>query len=295
VSRGDEAVLIARGHDRRDESVCKLPRAVFFSSDLSNVQDLVKAFQGCQAVAHCAGINREIGSQTYQKVHVEGTRNVVEAAKQADVTKIVLLSFLRARPNCGSAYHESKRAAEEIVRASHVDFTILKAGVIYGQGDHLLDHLSHALYTFPVFGLVGMKETRLRPLAIEDLVALVLASLTESRLSRKTLGVTGPEELTLREVVERIANEIGKRPRFLRVPIFVHRGIALLAERFMTIPLISLAQLRILSEGVVEAKPPCDPLPADLAPARGFTPEQIRKGLPEPGAFGLKDLRCSRV
>jgi len=40
-------------------------------------------------------------------------------------------------------------AAEEIVRNSGLDYTIIRAGVVYGRGDHMLDHLSHALYTFP--------------------------------------------------------------------------------------------------------------------------------------------------
>ncbi len=42
----------------------------------------------------------------------------------------------------------------------------------------------------------------------------------------------------------------------------------------------------------IEPAPPCDPLPADLTPRRPFSPEQIRAGLPEPGPFGLRDLRC---
>src|SRR5947209_62715 len=51
-------------------------------------------------------------------------------------------------------------------------------------------------------------------------------------------------------------------------------------ERIMKIPLLSLAQLRILSEGVVEPLPACESLPDDLQPQRFFTDEQIRKGLP---------------
>ncbi len=59
----------------------------------------------------------------------------------------------------------------------------------------------------------------------------------------------------------------------------------------MKIPLLSLAQLRILSEGVVEPLPACESLPDDLQPQRFFTDEQIRKGLPAAEGLGLKDLR----
>ena len=153
---GHGVVLISRGIDRRDESILQQPRITMRAVGTDNVLRLVEAFAGCDTVAHCAGINREFGVQTYQRVHVQGTRNVVEAARQCGVKKIALLSFLRARPNCGSGYRESKWAAEEIVRASGLDYTVIKAGVIYGRGDHMLEHLSHAFHTFPLFALVGM-------------------------------------------------------------------------------------------------------------------------------------------
>src|SRR5204862_7373469 len=143
--------------------------------------------------------NREIGRQTYQRVHIQGTANVVEAARSAGVQKIVLMSFLRARPNCGSPYHESKWAAEELVRNSGLDFTILKSGMIYGRGDHMLDHLSRSLMTMPLFVKVGMREKPIRPVAIDDLVNVLRASLVDGRLTRSTVAVTGAEQLLLSE------------------------------------------------------------------------------------------------
>ncbi len=292
VTDGHEVVLIARGEDRRDISVLDLNRSQFLSSDLSNTDVLVGAFAGCDAVVHCAGINREIHEQTYQRVHIEGTRTVCDAARHAGVRKIVLLSFLRARPNCGSAYHESKWAAEEIVRHSGLDYTIFKAGVIYGQGDHMLDHLSHALYTFPVFALVGMRDQPIRPLAVEDLASLIEKSTSDPRFSRRTFAVTGPEQMMLGEAVRRVGAAIGKQRPMFRMPLAFHYSLAWVAEMTMKIPLTSLGQVRILSEGIVEALPTCESLPDDLQPTTRFTQEQIRKGLPEPGRFSLGDLRC---
>ena len=117
AAEGHEIIVIARATRER-----KIPAGMtLVLSDLSDQAGLTEAFAGCDAVAHCAGINREIGAQTYQKVHVDATRNVVKAAQNAGVKKIMLMSFLRARPNCGSAYHESKWAAEEIVQRSTLD------------------------------------------------------------------------------------------------------------------------------------------------------------------------------
>jgi uncharacterized protein YbjT (DUF2867 family) len=294
VAHGHEVVLIARGLDKRDPAARDIPNTQFFSADLSSTGELARAFSACGAVAHCAGINREVGTQTYERVHVEGTRNVAEACRLAGVGKIILLSFLRARPNCGSGYHESKWKAEEIVRSSGLDYTIFKAGVIYGRGDHMLDHLSHALHTFPLFALVGMKDRPVRPLAIEDLARVAAAALTEGRLSRQTVAIMGPEQIPLGEAVRRVGRVIGKQPLYFRMPVAFHRVMALCAEQIMTIPLVSLAQVKILSEGIVDPWPPVVDLPADLMPATQFTNDQIRRGLPEPGAFGLRDLRwCS--
>ena len=191
AAEGVEVVLLARSE--REE--LRARGMTFVASDLSDPAVLRKAFAGCDAVAHCAGINREIGQQTYHRVHIEGTRNVVEAAGEAGVKKVVLMSFLRARPNCGSAYHESKWAAEELVRASGLDYTIIRASMVYGRGDHMLDHLSHALHTFPLFAMVGLKEKGIRPLAIDDLVDVMRAALVEGRLTRQTVAITGAEEM----------------------------------------------------------------------------------------------------
>ena len=289
VAGGHEVMLISRGRDQRDPSVRELPRTRLAPVGLSDSLALAQAFEGCDGVAHLAGINRELGPETYQRVHVDGTRHVVEAAQRAGVRKVLLMSFLRARPDCGSAYHESKWAAEEIVRSSGLDYTILKAGVIYGSGDHMLDHLSHAFHTFPVFPLVGMSEKPVRPVAVAEVVRVIEASLVEGRLSRQTVAVLGPELMDLGEAVRRVARVVGRRPLFVRLPVWLHTVFAWVFEHTMAIPLVSFAQVRILSEGVVDPAPPCEVLPTDLAPQLAFTDEQIRAGLPEPRSFGLKD------
>jgi NADH dehydrogenase len=209
---GHEIVLVARGLDMRTAAdIAKAAGTTFLASDLSSSSELTRAFSGCDAVAHCAGINREIRQQTYRKVHIEGTTNVVDAAKRARIRRLILLSFLRARPTCGSAYHESKWAAEEIVRGSGLDYTIFKAGMIYGRGDHMLDHLSHALHTLPLFATVGIREKPIRPLAIEDLVVALRAALIEGRMARQTVAITGPEQLLLSEAARRVGAAWGRR------------------------------------------------------------------------------------
>jgi NADH dehydrogenase len=288
---GHEVIVIARGGGGAGASAAALiaSGARIVPSGLSDEHELAAAFEGVDGVAHCAGINREIGDQTYRHVHVEGTRNVVNAARRAGVTKVVLLSFLRARAGwrgLGSAYHESKWQAEEIVRASGLDYTVLKPGIIYGRGDHMLDHLSRAFHTFPLFALVGMNDRSLRPAAVEDVARIIEASLVEGRLARQTVAVLGPEEMTLSEAVRRVARVVARRPLMFRMPRWFHYAMASVLERVMAVPLVSTAQVRILSEGLTEPLPPCPPVPEDLGPQTPFSEDQIRKGLPEAAAFG---------
>ncbi len=219
------------------------------------------------------------GRRRIRRVHVDGTHRVIEAARQAGVSRLALMSFLRARPACGSPYHESKWAAEELVRASGLDYTVIKAGVIYGAGDHLLEHASRALKMLPVFALVGRRPRPMRPVAVEDVARILIASLVEGRLSRRTVAVTGPEELSLENVVQRVGCVIGRRPWIVPLPVACHYALGWVMERVMAAPLASFAQVRMLAEGLVEPWPPCDPLPDDLRPATPFDVEHIRRAV----------------
>jgi NADH dehydrogenase len=287
-----KVVLIARGYDNRNPEVRQLQRAEFVAIGTADESRLIEAFEKCDAVAHCAGINREVEDQTYDFVHVQGTRNVVNAAKKAGVKKVVLMSFYAARPDCGSAYHESKYAAEELVRESGLDYTVIKAGMVYGKGDHMLDHLSHIFYTLPFFALVGFQRQHASPLAIEDLIRILEAALLESRLSQKTVAVLGPDKLTFEECVKRVAKVVGKQPIVFAMPLAFHYAFANLLERTMKIPLISKAQVQMLAEGFEQKSAQFDELPGDLVPQTIFDAEQIRKHLPEPGPFKIEDLKC---
>jgi len=294
AGEGHEVVLVARGIDRTDPTIRQLARSKIVRIGLDDVDSLARAFAGAKVVVHCAGINRETGAQTYQRVHVEGTRHVVAAARRAGVDKVILLSFLRARPNCASGYHESKWAAEEIVRGSGLDYTVLKCGVIYGKGDHMLDHLSHGFYTFPIFAFVGFRDKPIRPNAVEDIARIIKAATLNGALSRRTVAVLGPEDLTLRQAVRRVARVVGKGPLMFPMPVWFHYILGWFVERLMTVPLVSTAQVQMLSEGLADPAPPRDMMPPDLAPSLLFSEERIRGGLPAPGSFTQRDLRCSK-
>ncbi|WP_315636440.1 MULTISPECIES: NAD(P)H-binding protein [Microbacterium] len=276
--------------DRLEEPVVISRRS---GTDITDVDALTAAFAGCDAVAHCAGINREIGDQTFRRVHVEGTAAVVEAARRAGVRRLVMVSFLRARPDCGSAYHESKWEAEEIIRGSGLPHTILKSGMIYGPGDHMVDHVTRAVRTLPFFWTVGYRERTARPVPVEDAADVLVAAL-EGRIPEPTVAVMGADEVTLGEAIRRIARVAGRRPAFLPVPAWVVRVLAQLTEWTMVVPLVAKAQARMLAEGVSEPAPWAPEPPEGIRPSRPFDDDSIRAALPT-GRFGLSDLRLVRA
>ncbi|AVL98377.1 NAD(P)H-binding protein [Microbacterium paraoxydans] len=276
--------------DRLEEPVVISRRS---GTDITDVDALTAAFAGCDVVAHCAGINREIGDQTFRRVHVEGTAAVVEAARRAGVRRLVMVSFLRARPDCGSGYHESKWEAEEIVRGSGLPHTILKSGMIYGPGDHMVDHVTRAVRTLPFFWTVGYRERTARPVPVEDAADVLVAAL-EGRIPEPTVAVMGADEVTLGEAIRRIARVAGRRPAFLPVPTWVVRVLAQLTEWTMVVPLVAKAQARMLAEGVSEPAPWAPEPPEDIRPSRPFDDDSIRAALPT-GRFGLSDLRLARA
>lgn len=283
--------FVGRNLAERFEDPVIISRRTGVATD--DVEGLTRAFEGCDAVAHCAGINREIDEQTYERVHVRGTEAVIEAAKIAGVKKIVMLSFLRARPDCGSPYHESKWAAEEALRASGLDYTILKAGMIYGLGDHLIDHTTRTVKTLPLFATVGLRERTVRPVPVEELVDVMEAAL-RGRLERKTVEVVGAEELKLSKVVRRVADLLDRPIGIVPAPVWALYAVGQLTEWAMKVPLVAKAQVRMLAEGVSHGVLGAERLPDDLRPKKMLTKSQIRAAIPDEGPFGLKDLRFWR-
>ncbi|MFC2177010.1 NAD-dependent epimerase/dehydratase family protein [Actinomycetota bacterium] len=294
ADEGHNIVVIARGVDPNPAPSAQ--NITWVRGSVTDRKLVDSTLAGCDAVAHLAGINLERPGQSFDAVHVRGTENIVAAARANGVPKVVLLSFLRARPGTSSPYHESKWRAEEIVRSSGLDFTIFKSGVIYGRGDHMLDHLSKVLHTLPIFPLVGFTDRGVRPVAVADAAWAIAAGLIGNRLSGQTVALIGPDEMPLGEAVRRVAAVTGHRARTFRAPVAFHKAQAFVLEKLMQIPPASRAQVQMLSEGLVAAWGDVVQLPPELAPITLFTDESISAGLPPRGTFRHADLTiCSTV
>jgi len=198
--------------------------------------------------------------------------------KTAGVRRLLHISVVVARPDPALPYHDTKWKGEELVRASGLDWTILRPGVIYGLGDDLLAHLSLMLRIAPVFPIVNDGRSPMMPVHAGDVAKGVVGALRHPETAGKTVEIVGPERLVLRDVVRRVAEAMGLPVWIWPTPIGLMKIPVSVMEATMTQPLSTRAQLAMLVEG----------LAGDPGPARQllgletlpFTAERLR---PAPG------------
>ncbi|PYM42211.1 MAG: hypothetical protein DME12_08480 [Candidatus Rokuibacteriota bacterium] len=256
--------LVRRGSEPSLRGVGAIERV---EGDVLAPQLLDEGMAGCGAVVHLVGIIREhiATNTTFYRVHVQGTVNVVAAAAAAGVRRYVHMSALGAREGAPSRYHRTKWAAEEVVRACGLPWTIFRPSVIYGRGDGFVSPLARLVRRLPVVPLVG--GGRLQPVAVEQVAQAVTRALALPAAVKQTYEVGGPDVVTLGELVDLIGRALGRR-RVLK--LYVPAAVARVATRVLqAVPYFPLTpdHLRMLEEDNVV----CDPAPF-------------------PGAFGLAPL-----
>lgn len=289
IQRGHFPTVIARGVAKNTDKLRKLSNINFRPMYLTEEKKLYEAFKSCVAVAHLAGINRETEDASFEDLHVDATEKIIYAARKAGVKKILLVSFINARPWKASRYHTTKWKAEELVKASGLDYTILRPGMIYGPGDHMLSHIDRALDLSPFFAPVGILPRKVSPVAVEDMCALMGESLLENRLTGKSYTVVGPETMSLQNMVSRVAKarrKLGRGPGFaisIPFPVLVHLALAGLMEATSKNPLVTKSQIRMLQENMDRPVPACQSycqeLPEENRPKIVLSEEMILNGL----------------
>ena len=131
----------------------------------------------------------------------------------------------------------------------------------------------------PMFAPVGLIQPKIRPVAIQDMLDVILASLLQNRLGGKTCAVLGPEEMTLSDAVWRVAKAQRKLVLVVPMPAVFHFALAGILERLSSTPLVSVAQVRMLSEGMAKPWKDSELLPEDLEPKTYLTADEIRAAL----------------
>src|SRR6202167_5643077 len=178
---------------------------------------LDSAFQGASAVIHLAGVLVETPDSTYEQANVASTRSVVEAAQRSGVQKIVLVSATGADEKSRNRYYRTKGQAEALVRASGVNYTVLRAPLLLGLGTAggaaLGRHVGHSRAK-----LIGGGRNFQQPLSVDDLARAAVAATNPSVASNLVLDLVGPVSLPERELVERAAHLLGRQVRIGSIP-----------------------------------------------------------------------------
>lgn len=247
------------------------------TGDVLDAPSLGQALAGCDAVIHLVGIIGEVGRSTFENIHTRGTENVVGAAKLAGVRRLVHMSALGTRPGARSRYHQSKWAAEEVVRQSGLDWTIFRPSLIYGPGDQFVNLFARMARFSPVLPVMGSGRTKFQPITVGDVAACFVKALTEPRAIGQTYELCGLETFTLLELLREILVVTGSHRWIVRLPLGVARLQAALLEFVFPrllgqAPPLNRDQLIMLEEDNVG-----DPRPA--MELFGFRPVPFAEGI----------------
>jgi uncharacterized protein YbjT (DUF2867 family) len=188
--------------------------------DVSNGNGLKEAMNGVEAVVHLVGIIAEKGLQTFARVHVDGTRNVLEAAKAAGIKRYVHMSALGASANAVSGYSSSKFQAEELVRASNLDWTIFRPSLVFGVGDDFFGHvLKNLVSQAPIVPQIGDGMFLFRPIWVGDVAQCFVQALAKPDTIGKIFDLVGPKEFTFKELSALMQSVLGIKKPVVAVPM----------------------------------------------------------------------------
>lgn len=144
------------------------------------------------------------------------SRELFEAAERAGVRRIVHISVVNARSDAPTPYVRAKAAVEAAVRASSLEWAIVRPTLTFGPDDILVNNLAWALRRLPVYGMPGFGRYRLQPVHVEDVARICVEAANEP--SGVTVDAAGPETLTYRELVDLVRSVVGSRSMVLPMP-----------------------------------------------------------------------------
>jgi nucleoside-diphosphate-sugar epimerase len=205
--------------------------------NVATTSGLAEAFAGAHVVVHAAGMLGRAGAadSDYDRIHVDGTVNVVRAARLAGVARVVHISspgllgaIARsapdadedARPNPTNAYERSKARAEAAVHADAREHgervVIVRPEFVYGPTDR---HVLRFVQTIKRrrFFYIGGGNALCHPTYVDDAVSGLLAAIDHGELGR-TYHLAGPRPISIRELAETFARACGVSPSFASLP-----------------------------------------------------------------------------
>jgi NADH dehydrogenase len=216
--RGHSVTALSRSPGNDD-----LPKGI--SKAMGNVtayDSMHEAFEGMDVAVNLVALSPLFkpsgGNEMHDRVHRQGTENVVRACEEHGVPRLVQMSALGADPAGKTAYIRSKGKAEEVVRESSLDWVIFRPSVVFGDGAEFLSFTKKLAPPY-VAPLPGGGKTRFQPIWIDDFTPMLAAACEAEEHVGQTYEIGGPETLTLAEVAETIHGAEGRSVTVIPIPM----------------------------------------------------------------------------
>lgn len=223
------------------------------NGDVTDAASLVGALEGCDAVIHLVGIIREFPGRgiTFKKMHVEATRNILEAAQEQGVQRYLHMSSNGTTERSSTGYHRTKWQAEELVRATSLDWTIFRPSLIFGPGSEFVNMLAEMIRRIPVVPVIGDGQYRMQPVSLEQVAASFISALQMPETIGATYHLGGGVSYSYDEILDLTAQALGKqKANKIHQPLFMIKPMIKIMQNSEHFPITS-DQLTMLIEGNV--------------------------------------------
>ena len=232
---------------------------------------LATALQGCHAVVNLIGILNEKGNdgKEFHKIHVGITRAVLNACENAKIPRLLQMSALNADADAPSHYLRSKGKAENYLRLfaeSPLHYTIFRPSVIFGDGDSFLNRFAGLLKIIPIAFPLACANARFAPVYVGDVAKKFVSSIDDRSTFNQSYELCGPEDFSLKELVQYTANVCGYHRTVLELPMFLSRFQAAVFEYIPGKPFSKDNLNSLKLDSVCDGCIPCPTSLAAIAP-----------------------------
>jgi NADH dehydrogenase len=200
--------------------------------DVTSPESLRRAVAGADTVIHLVAI-RQGKQEQFQRVMVEGTRDLLAAAKEAGVGRFVHMSALGTTAETKDLvpYYNAKWQMEQEVKASGIPYVIFRPSFIFGPDGGILPTFAKLARLTPVTPVIGSGRQRIQPIWADDVGAYFARAVTEEAATNRTFEIGGPEAISWNEFWERLKRSRGIKRPSVHVPVGLMRINALVTER----------------------------------------------------------------
>jgi uncharacterized protein YbjT (DUF2867 family) len=206
---------------------------------------LVESLRGADVLYNTYWVRFRHGRMGFGEA-IANTRTLVGAAAEAGVRKIVQISVSNPSVDSHLDYYAGKARTEEIVRASALQWAIVRPTLVFGTEDILINNIAWLLRRMPMFVIPGLGTYRVQPVSVEDVAEI--ATWAAEQTGNITLDAAGPDTVTYAELVEGIAIAVGRRPRFVFMPPRLTLWAGDIVSRYMRDVMLTRQELQGLME-----------------------------------------------